>query len=144
MTNGAIGSTVMVLLSLLVLMKQHPVLLEKMAQTSVSGFPQLIQGMDSEYLEAIPQAEDVSLSKILEQYITEDPQQILQQRCMRDRSDITLQLILQELFIYDRPWKEISDIYDVAIPTLSNFYQRSIKSLAPEIRRAIQDEFEVG
>lgn len=143
-SNTTLGYTVTVILSLAILMKQQSGLLDKVAQAAIAGFPQLITTANSEILEAIPQSDGASLSQILRQYISDDPQRILQQRCMRDRPKITLQLILQELFIHERQWKEISSIYEVGIPTLSNFYQRSIKSLAPEIRRAIQDEFEVG
>ncbi|MGA7934299.1 MAG: hypothetical protein WCA35_12190, partial [Kovacikia sp.] len=140
----SISSTMIIVLSLVVQVKQHPILLEKLTQASIAAFPKLIQNADAESLESIPQPESSSLAMMLEQYIVDDPDQLLQQRRMRDRPDITLQMILQELFIHDRQWKEISTIYQVGIPTLSNFYQRSLKSLAPKIRKAIQGEFEAG
>ncbi len=92
----------------------------------------------SEEMENIPQPEvEESPSEKLRQYIQADPHGLLQKH-IRGHPEATFQVIA--LYRLDgKTWEEISEALNVGVPALSNFYQRYLKKIAPEIKKYFQD-----
>lgn len=73
------------------------------------------------------------LSETLRSYIEEDPEGILRMACIESRPQATFQALLLKR-LADESWQTISKDLDIAVPTLSSFYQRSLKKLAQKIQ----------
>lgn len=126
---------------LLQLMTQKPVaanlLLYEIAKQSLPNATTLIN-IDDE-LENIPQPETVqSLSEKLREYLETDPNQLLQKH-IRAHPEATFQVIALKR-LEGISWKELSQTFNIQIPALSNFFQRHLQKIAPEIRRYIQEQ----
>ncbi|MBD1806294.1 sigma-70 family RNA polymerase sigma factor [Microcoleus sp. FACHB-SPT15] len=69
----------------------------------------------------------------LQHYIEEDPEGIFKQHCIREHPQANFQfLLLQRLA--DKSWQEISEETQIPVPTLSTFYQRSMKKFASKLK----------
>ncbi len=126
------------LLSLAVAIQQSSMqdnLLYEVAQELVDLPPRLVQSEDLSAVE-IAQDEKPSLIELLKQYIEEDPDELLQ-KSIKGHPQLTLQVIILAR-LEGASWTSLSQRHGVKIPTLSNFFQRSLVSLAPKIRAAIQ------
>jgi hypothetical protein len=125
---------------LLQLLTQKPdaanLLLYEIAKQSLPNATTLIN-IDDE-LENIPQPEaEQPLSEKLREYLSTDPNNLLQQH-IRAHPDATFQVIaLQRL--EGTSWKQLSETFNIKIPALSNFFQRHLQKIAPEIRKYIQE-----
>ncbi len=110
-------------------------LLFEIAKQSLPISAKLTDATDK--IENIPQSEaEESLSEQIRQYLQADPNQLLQKH-VRGHPEATFQVIaLQRL--EGKTWKEISKTLKVGIPALSNFFQRHLQKIAPEIRKYIQ------
>ncbi len=74
-----------------------------------------------------------SLVEELRQYLEEDSEDIFKKHCIREHPEANFQfLLLQRLA--DKSWQEISGEMQIPIPTLSTFYQRSIKKFASKLK----------
>ena len=88
-------------------------------------------------IEKIPQVEpEKSLSEQLREYLETDPNNILQKH-IRAHPEITFQTIAIKR-LEGISWQELSETFNVKIPALSNFFQRHLQKIAPEIRKHIQ------
>ncbi|MCU0570776.1 MAG: hypothetical protein MUF49_29930 [Oculatellaceae cyanobacterium Prado106] len=126
------------LLSLAVIIQQSSRqgdLLYEVAQELVDLPPRLIQSEDLNAVE-IAQEEKPSLVDLLKQYVEDDPDKLLQ-KSIKGYPQLTLQVVILAR-LEGTSWTSLSQQYGVKIPTLSNFFQRSLISLAPKIRAAIQ------
>ncbi|MGB7442741.1 MAG: hypothetical protein WA919_16880 [Coleofasciculaceae cyanobacterium] len=77
------------------------------------------------------------LSDKIRQYLEEDPDKLFQKH-IRNHPEATFQTIALGR-LEGKTWKEMSESFQVAIPALSNFFQRRLKELAPEIRKYVQE-----
>ena len=88
-------------------------------------------------LENLPQPSHVPfLSEQLQQYLSEDPDQILQEH-IKGFPTATFQKIALS-YLNQKPWKELSQELGISIPTLSSFYRRQLQNLAPKIKKYLQ------
>ncbi|MEO1429358.1 MAG: hypothetical protein AAFV71_09895 [Cyanobacteria bacterium J06633_8] len=111
-------------------------LLFEIAKHSLPNVTKLAN-LDDE-IENIPQAEtEQTLSEKLREYLQNDPNKLLQKH-IRAHPEATFQVIaLQRL--EGISWKELSETFDIKIPALSNFFQRHLQKIAPEIKKYIQE-----
>jgi DNA-directed RNA polymerase specialized sigma24 family protein len=70
-----------------------------------------------------------SLSQDLRQYIEEDSENIFKKHFIREHPQVTFQLLLLQR-LNGKSWKKISEEMAIPVPTLSTFYQRSLKKFA--------------
>jgi hypothetical protein len=127
------------LLSLTAIVQQSPskkdTLLFEVAQELLNLPPPLVYSEDLGVID-IPKEEELSLVDALRQYIEEDPDQLFQNH-IKGYPKVTLQVILLAR-LNGETWHSLSQKTNIKIATLSNFFQRSLTSLAPKIRAAIQ------
>ncbi|NER40041.1 MAG: hypothetical protein F6J93_39955 [Oscillatoria sp. SIO1A7] len=93
------------------------------------------------YLNTIAQIEDIEnpslISDAVQRLIEEDSEGLFQERRMRHRPDANFRAIYLRR-IKGESWADISASLNVPIPTLSVFYQRSIRSFASRIKTYLQ------
>jgi hypothetical protein len=114
-----------------------PLLFELVQATIVA--PRLISlNEEGQQIDEIAQpAGESSLMDDVRQYFVIDPQGLCQKH-IRHHPQATIQRIALSR-MDDVSWQTLSDQLGVAIPALSNFYQRNLKVLAPGIRQFVQD-----
>ncbi|WP_414619924.1 hypothetical protein [Calothrix sp. CCY 0018] len=89
-------------------------------------------------IENIPQPElEQPLSEQLRAYLENDPNNLLQKH-IRAHPEATFQVIALKR-LEGISWKELSETFNIQIPALSNFFQRHLQKIAPEIKRYIQE-----
>lgn len=111
-------------------------LLYEIVKQSLPSFSQL-NNLDDE-IENIPQeTSEESLSEKLREYLESDPNQLLQKH-IRAHPEATFQVIVLKR-LEGISWKELSETFQIGIPALSNFFQRHLQKIAPEIRKYIQE-----
>nr|RNJ65257.1 MAG: hypothetical protein EDM05_32140 [Leptolyngbya sp. IPPAS B-1204] len=136
--NFPIVVSLITLLSLTALVQQSPkkdALLFEVAQELLNLPPPLVYSEELSLVN-ISKEEELSLVDALRQYVEEDPDQLFQNH-IKGHPEVTLQTILLAR-LDDETWQSLSQRTGVKIATLSNFFQRSLTSLAPQIRAAIQ------
>lgn len=69
----------------------------------------------------------------LRQLITEDPEGLLQSKHLRERPEITLQLLLLRR-LDDQTWDDMATEFGISLQTLHSFFQRGLKSLSPKLQ----------
>ena len=112
-------------------------LLFEIVKQSLPSLPKIANIEDE--IEKIPKVEpEKSLSEKLREYLETDPYNILQKH-IRAHPEVTFQIIAIKR-LEGVSWKELSETFDVKIPALSNFFQRHLQKIAPEIRKHIQEE----
>lgn len=81
--------------------------------------------------------ETLSMSDIVKQCLEEDPENCFKHKQMKSCSEVNFQtLALRRLA--GESWEQLSVSFGVKIPTLSNFYQRACKELAPKIKEYLR------
>ncbi len=89
-------------------------------------------------IENIPQPEqEQPLSEQLRAYLETDPNNLLQKH-IRAHPEATFQVIALKR-LEGISWKELSETFNIQIPALSNFFQRHLQKVSPEIRKYIQE-----
>ncbi|MEO1373832.1 MAG: hypothetical protein AAFW70_05830 [Cyanobacteria bacterium J06635_10] len=121
------------------LMVQKPLvtdsLLYEIAQQSLPNAMKLAN-IDDE-IENIPQLQiEKPLSEQLREYLETDPNQLLQKH-IRAHPEATFQIIALKR-LSGISWKELSETFNIKIPALSNFFQRHLQKISPEIKKYIQ------
>ncbi|MFL9458682.1 MULTISPECIES: RNA polymerase sigma factor [Nostocales] len=92
-----------------------------------------------ENLEALPFEESngeddcVTAFQKIRQYIEKDPKSIFQQAYMKKYPKVNFREIAIKKWS-GISWKEMSDEFDIPIPTLSNFYQRCLEKFRDDLR----------
>jgi RNA polymerase sigma factor (sigma-70 family) len=100
-----------------------------------------VVSLDEKLLDELPSQATLtapSMLEKLEEYIQKDPSGYFRNTHLRDRPDANLQHIMLKR-LDGLNWIEIANELSVTIPTLSSFYQRSLRRFAPAIRREIKD-----
>ncbi|NES23070.1 MAG: hypothetical protein F6K41_30165 [Symploca sp. SIO3E6] len=97
--------------------------------------------IEENFLANIPAPEvEVTLLDKVRQYIADDPKRLCQKH-IREHPEATFQEIALRR-LGGESWKQISAALGIGIPTLSNFFQRRLKALVPEIRSYIEEYFD--
>ena len=133
--------TVLFLLSQLIIQKPLVAdsLLFEIAKKTLPNATKLAN-IDDE-IENIPQPEiEQPLSEQLRAYLENDPNNLLQKH-IRAHPEATFQVIALKR-LEGISWKELSETFNIQIPALSNFFQRHLQKIAPEIKRYIQEEIQ--
>ena len=111
-------------------------LLYEMVKQSLPAFIKLNNADDE--IEKIPQlGSENSLSEQIREYLETDPHQLLQKH-IRAYPEATFQFIVLKR-LEGMSWQKLSDTLNIGIPALSNFFQRNLQKIAPEIRKYIQE-----
>ena len=111
-------------------------LLYEMVKQSLPAFTKLNNADDE--IENIPQVgSENSLSEQILEYLETDPHQLLQKH-IRAHPEATFQFIVLKR-LEGISWQELSNTLNIGIPALSNFFQRNLQKIAPEIRKYIQE-----
>jgi DNA-directed RNA polymerase specialized sigma24 family protein len=78
------------------------------------------------------------LSEIVRQYIEEDPKDLCKKIHIKNHAYANFQAIALARFS-GKSWEEISQELEIAIPTLSSFFQRCCNKLANQFRQELQN-----
>lgn len=81
-------------------------------------------------------AEIPPLLEEIEQWAREDVQYKLRQTHLKNRPQITARDLILSRLPPETPWKELAARYDVAVGTLSSFYQRKCQPLLREFSKS--------
>jgi hypothetical protein len=87
----------------------------------------------------IPVEESLADDRLLQQFLAEDPENLLKQEHLRERPEITFQWLAMAKVVQDRTWEEISGELDISIQTLCSFFNRRLQKLTPYFRRHLQE-----
>ncbi len=66
-------------------------------------------------------------------FVTEDPEGLLQSKSLRNRPEITLQVLLLRK-LEDHTWDDIANEFGISLQTLHSFFRRALKNLSPELQ----------
>lgn len=83
----------------------------------------------------VSEKENSSIQQI-QKFIEEDPENLFQQEHIRNRPEVNFRNVAVA-HLAGKSWSEISVIFNVSIPTLSSFYQRTLKKFIPLFQRYI-------
>ena len=84
---------------------------------------------------AIPEQTPV-FAEILKEHIELDPGNILKKTWIRDHPDVNFQALAKQR-LEGKTWKEISEKFEIKIPTLTGFYYRCLERFASNLKNAI-------
>lgn len=73
----------------------------------------------------------------LEMWVKTDPTGELRSTCIKGRPDVNCQVLILKRLPPEASWKELSEEFKLAIPTLSSFYQRQC---LPRLRKFAESE----
>lgn len=85
-----------------------------------------------------PSNEACSGDHLVRDFLKNDPENLLRVPHVKDRPDITFQKVIWAKFVDDKTWEEISREMGIPIPTLSSFYQRTLRNLMPYFRKYLE------
>jgi hypothetical protein len=80
-----------------------------------------------------------SLSDLVRQSIEEDCNGIFARKHIRGYPQANFKEIFRRRIIERESWEDISNVFEIKVSTLSDFYQRCIKQFSNEIKKQIQD-----
>jgi len=80
-----------------------------------------------------------SLSDLVRQSIEEDYNGIFARKHIRGYPQANFKEIFRRRIIERESWEDISNVFEIKVSTLSDFYQRCIKQFSNEIKKQIQD-----
>ncbi|MBL1177194.1 hypothetical protein [Pantanalinema sp. GBBB05] len=90
----------------------------------------------AELEKVMPEAE-ISDAQILQEYITQDPTGELRKKHIKGHPAASFQAIALRI-LAGKTWKEISEEFRIPISSLSAFYQRYLKKVAPILRQRLR------
>jgi DNA-directed RNA polymerase specialized sigma24 family protein len=85
----------------------------------------------------VSEKENSSIQQI-QKFIEEDPENLFQQEHIRNRPEVNFRNVALA-YLAGKSWSEISVIFNVSIPTLCSFYQRTLKKFTPRFREYLQN-----
>jgi hypothetical protein len=129
--------TVLFLLSQLII--QQPLVADSLLfEIAKKSLPNAKLANIDDEIENIPQPElEQPLSEELRAYLENDPNNLLKKH-IRAHPEATFQVIALKR-LEGISWKELSGTFNIQIPALSNFFQRYLQKIAPEIKKYIQE-----
>lgn len=122
------------------LMVKSPLIAESLFfEIAKQSLPTVTKIVDiDDEIENIPQSEvEQSIAEKLREYFEIDPNKLLQKH-MGAHPEVTFQIIALKR-LEGISWKELSATFNVEISTLSNFFQRHLQKIAPDIREYIEN-----
>ena len=72
---------------------------------------------------------------LLRQFIQQEPERLLRTEFMKDRPEISCQMLAKAKFIQDRSWSEIADECKIAPTTICSFFYRRLKKMTPYFKK---------
>lgn len=78
------------------------------------------------------------LSELIVEYIREDPENLCRGEYMTKYPHVNFRDVALRILTGEK-WREISASLNVSVSSLSDFYQRSLKKLAPEIQKYLSE-----
>ncbi|MCU0527739.1 MAG: hypothetical protein MUF72_23325 [Elainella sp. Prado103] len=75
---------------------------------------------------------------LLQQFLQQDPERLLQKKQLRERADVTFQSLALAKFVEGRSWAEIAITLEVSPQTLCSFFNRQLKELLPYFRKYLK------
>jgi len=139
-----LGEKILLLLTVIFLlsqlMRKKPVIAESLLfEIAKQSLPKSIKLVDiDDEIENIPQAEvEQPISEKLREYFETAPNQLLHKH-IKAHPEVTFQVIALKR-LEGTSWKELSVTFNVKIPALSNFFQRHLQKIAPDIKKYIED-----
>ncbi|KAM3113978.1 hypothetical protein [Phormidesmis sp. 146-33] len=83
--------------------------------------------------------ETLSASQLLQQFLEDDPDNLLQKQRLRERPEVTFQSLAWARFVEGQTWLEIAISLNVSVQTLCSFFNRQLKDLMPYFRKYLKD-----
>lgn len=87
----------------------------------------------------VPFEETISDEQRLRKFLESDPENLLKKHRLRERPEITFQLLAIAKFIEDQTWLEIATNLNVSAQTLCSFFNRQLRELLPYFRKYLQE-----
>jgi DNA-directed RNA polymerase specialized sigma24 family protein len=87
----------------------------------------------------IPFEEATSDDQLLQNFLESDPENLLKKSRLRERPEITFQLLALAKFVEGKTWLEIATKLDVSVQTLCSFFNRQLQVLLPYFRKYLQE-----
>lgn len=108
------------------------------ATVKVLGKPE-VQKMTLADLDNLPSPEEEApiITDIINEYITLDPENLFKNTYIRNHPEANFQALAKQRFAGES-WKNISEKLKLKIPTISQFYYRSLKKFAPTLKKVIE------
>lgn len=82
-----------------------------------------------------PINEACSNDQLVRDFLRTDPENMLRNSHVTGRHDITFQKIIWAKFVDDKIWNDMASEWDIPVPTLSSFYQRTLHKLKPYFQK---------
>lgn len=102
--------------------------------TTIQSLPSL------DYLDRyLPIEESLTNAQMLRQFLKDDPENLLKNEQIRDRSDITFQYLAIAKFVEDRTWEDIANNLDISLQTICSFFNRCLQKLMPYFKEYLQE-----
>ncbi|NJR49450.1 MAG: hypothetical protein HC780_07630 [Leptolyngbyaceae cyanobacterium CSU_1_3] len=83
--------------------------------------------------------ETLCAAQLLQQFLEDDPENLLQKKRLREHPEVTFHLLAWSRFVEDQTWLEIAESLDISVQTLCSFFNRQLKELMPYFRKYLQD-----
>jgi hypothetical protein len=113
------------------------------------GITQIPKSDKTEQIAHLPSLDDldnlvsvedtVSVAQLLQQFLEDDPENLLRKQRLRERPEVTFQSLAWARFIEGRTWLEIATSLGVSDQTLCSFFNRQLKELMPYFRKYLKD-----
>ncbi len=94
---------------------------------------------EAEY-KAISSVEDTdSEIKMLQQFLEDDPENKFKSEHIKGHPEATFQVLARVRFIEDKTWEQMSQEFQISIPTLSAFVTRKLHKFRPYFQKYLQE-----
>lgn len=87
----------------------------------------------------IPIEASLSDDQLLQQFLEDDPEDLLKNERLRDHPDVTFQFLALERLVKDRTWAEIADDLSISQQTLWSFFDRKLDKLTPYFHKYLHE-----
>lgn len=87
----------------------------------------------------IPIEASLSDDQLLQQFLEDDPENLLKNERLREHPDVTFQFLALERLVKDRAWAEIADDLSISIQTLCSFFNRGLRKLMPYFHKYLYE-----
>jgi DNA-directed RNA polymerase specialized sigma24 family protein len=109
------------------------------------GITQVPKSDKTEQIAHLPSLDDLdnfisieetqSNAQLLQQFIEEDPENLLRKQKLRELPQITFQFLVWARFVEGQTWLEIATNFNVSAQTLCSFFNRQLKELMPYFQK---------
>jgi hypothetical protein len=113
------------------------------------GMTQVPKSGGTEQITSLPSLDDLNISapaedtfsndRLLRQFLEEDPENFLRKQHLRNRPEVTFQLLVLAKFVEGKTWTELAVDLEVSVQTLCSFFNRQLKELMPYFRKHLRE-----